>query len=157
MGPTRTRDLAAGAVGAGVVGYVLVAILYRWFPPVTVWSGVSLLVLALAVAGWAFLVRAKIAAGEIGVGANRLHPLTVARSVTAAKASAWVGAVSLGWWTAVVVYVVPRRTEMRVAAQDTTGAVVAALCALALVAAGLWLQHCCRSPNEPPEAGEASQ
>jgi hypothetical protein len=35
------------------------------------------------------------------------------------------------------------------AAADTPGVVVAALSAFALVVAALWLQHCCRSPNEP--------
>jgi hypothetical protein len=28
---------------------------------------------------------------------------------------------------------------------------VAAVSALALVVAALWLQHCCKSPDEPPE------
>ena len=62
-----------------------------------------------------------------------------------------MGSVVLGWWLAVVVYLLPRRSELRVAAEDTPGAVVAALCALALIVAGLWLQHCCRSPDDPAE------
>ena len=33
--------------------------------------------------------------------------------------------------------------------EDTAGAVVAAVCALALLAAALWLQHCCKSPQDP--------
>ncbi|TXB91909.1 DUF3180 domain-containing protein, partial [Mycobacterium tuberculosis] len=43
MGPTRKRDLTAAVVGAAAVGYLLVAVLYRWFPPITVWTGLSLL------------------------------------------------------------------------------------------------------------------
>lgn len=39
MGPTRKRDLTAAVVGAAAVGYLLVAVLYRWFPPITVWTG----------------------------------------------------------------------------------------------------------------------
>ena len=107
-----------------------------WFPPITVWTGVSLLAVAVAEAGWAFYVRAKISDGEIGDGAGRLHPLAVARSVVIAKASAWVGALVLGWWLGVLVYLLPRRGTLRVAAEDTAGAVVAAVCALALVVAG---------------------
>jgi hypothetical protein len=68
-----------------------------------------------------------------------------------AKASAWVGALVLGWWLAVVVYLLPRRGVMRVAAEDTAGAVVAGISALALVVAALWLQHCCKSPNDPSD------
>ncbi|SEH60854.1 Protein of unknown function [Mycolicibacterium rutilum] len=151
MGPTRRRDLAAAALLTAAVAYVLLLVLYRWFPPLTVWTGVSLLAVAIAEAGWAFYLRNKINEGEIGVGSGRVHPLAVARSVVIAKASAWVGAPVLGWWVGVLVYLLPRRSTMRVAAEDTAGAAVAAACALALVVAALWLQHCCKSPGEPPE------
>lgn len=119
MGPTRKRDLAGTVVVVAIVGYVLIGVLYRWFPPLTVWTGLSLLAVAFAEAGWAFYVRAKIKDGQIGVGAGRLHPLTVARSVVIAKASAWVGAVTAGWWIGVLVYLLPRRGELRVAGEDT--------------------------------------
>ncbi len=151
MGPTRRRDLVAVVVGTAVVSYLLVRVVYQWFPPITGWTGVSLLGVAVAVAGWGFYIRARIRDGEIGVGPGRLHPLAVARSVLIAKASAWMGSVVLGWWLAVVAYLLPRRSALRVAAEDTAGAVVAGLCALALVTAALWLQHCCRSPDDPPE------
>jgi len=151
MGPTRKRDLTAATVLAAVAGYLLVLLLYRYFPPITLLSGVSLLAVALAEAGWAFYVRAKINDGRIGDGPGWLHPLAVARSVVIAKASAWVGALVLGWWIGILVYLLPRRSTLRVAGEDTAGSVVAAACALALVAAALWLQHCCKSPPEPPD------
>ena len=156
MGPTRKRDLTAATVVAAVVSYLLVIGLYRWFPPITLWTGVSLLAVAIAEAGWAFYVRAKINEGEIGDGPGWLHPLAVARSVMIAKASAWVGALALGWWVGVLVYLLPRRGTLRVAAEDTAGAIVAAVSALALLVAALWLQHCCKSPPEPPENGEGA-
>ncbi|MHC9295551.1 DUF3180 domain-containing protein [Mycobacterium sp. LTG2003] len=156
MGPTRKRDLTAGAVVVAILGFLLMTLLYRWFPPITLWTGLSLLAVAIAEAGWAFYVRAKINDGEIGVGGGRLHPLTVARSVVIAKASAWVGALVAGWWIGVLVYLLPRRATIRVAGEDTPGVVVAAVSALALAVAGLWLQHCCKSPEEPPENGDAA-
>jgi hypothetical protein len=151
MGPTRKRDLTAATVIAALASYLLVVLLYRWFPPITLWTGVSLLAVAIAEAGWAFYVRAKISEGEIGDGPGWLHPLAVARSVLIAKASAWVGALVLGWWLGVLVYLVPRRDTLKVAGEDTAGAAVAAVCALALLVAALWLQHCCKSPQEPPD------
>lgn len=157
MGPTRKRDLTAAVVVAGVVGYLLVVLLYRWFPPITVWTGLSLLAVAVAEAGWGRHVRAKIDDGEIGDGPGRLHPLAVARSLMIAKASAWVGALVLGWWVGVLVYLLPRRSSLRVAGEDTTGTVVAAASALALVIAALWLQHCCKSPQDPGEHGEGAE
>jgi len=103
MGPTRKRDLTAAVIGTAMVGYLLVVLLYRWFPPITVFTGLSLLGVGIAEAAWARYVRAKISAGEIGDGPGWLHPLSVARSVVIAKASAWVGALALGWWVGVLV------------------------------------------------------
>jgi hypothetical protein len=54
MGPTRKRDLTAATAVAAVAGYLLVLLLYQFFPPITLLSGVSLLAVALAEAGWAF-------------------------------------------------------------------------------------------------------
>ncbi len=148
MGLTRKRDLAAATVLAAVVGFLAIHGLYRYFPPITWWTGLSLLAVAAAETWWAASVRARIRDGRVGVGAGRLHPLAVARSVAVAKASAWAGALMLGWWLAVLAYLLPRRAELQVAAADTPGAIVAAVSALALVAAALWLQHCCKSPGD---------
>jgi hypothetical protein len=81
----------------------------------------------------------------------------VARSLVIAKASAWVGALALGWWVGVLVYLLPRRSWLRVAGQDTAGTAVAAFSALVLVVAALWLQHCCKSPPDPTEHGEGAE
>lgn len=156
MGRTRKRDLLAGMALAVVLGYLLVHGLYRFFPQVRIWSGISLLAVGGVEAAWGFSIRNRINAGEIGMGPGRLHPLAVARSVSIAKASAWMGALVAGWWIAVLAYLLPRRSELRVAAADTPGAMVAAVSALALVAAGLWLQDCCKSPGEPPENPDAA-
>jgi hypothetical protein len=157
MGPTRKRELTAAVVGTGVLGYLLVVLLYRWFPPITIWTGLSLLAVAIAEALWARYIRTKISDGEIGDGPGWLHPLAVARSVMIAKASAWVGALVLGWWVGVLVYLLPRRSWLRAAAEDTSGTVVAAVSALALVVAALWLQHCCKSPEDPTERGDGGE
>ncbi|KJX75795.1 DUF3180 domain-containing protein [Mycobacterium lepromatosis] len=157
MGPTRKRDLTAAMIGAAVVGYLLVFVLYRWFPPITAWTGLSLFAVAIAEALWARYVRAKISDGEIGNGPGWLHPLAVAHSLMVAKASAWVGALVLGWWVGVLVYFLPRWPWLPVADKDTSGTVVAALSALALLVAALWLQHCCKSPQHPTEHGEGAE
>ena len=151
MGPTRKRDLSAAVAVAAVTGYLLIVGLYRWFPPITALTGISLLGVAVVEAGWGRYVAAKIKDGLIGDGNGRLHPLAVARTVTIAKASAWVGAVVLGWWIGVLGYLLPKRVTLRVASEDTAGSVVAAFSALALIVAALWLQHCCENPEEPPD------
>jgi hypothetical protein len=152
MGPTRKRDLTAAVLAAALIGYLLIVVLYQWFPPITLWTGISLLGVALAEAMWGRVVRSKISEGQIGDGNGRLHPLSVARTVMIAKASAWVGALVLGWWVGVLVYLLPKRGSLRVAGEDTAGTVVAAVSALALIVAALWLQHCCEKPEEPPDS-----
>ncbi|APE18058.1 DUF3180 domain-containing protein [Mycolicibacterium pallens] len=156
MGPTRKRDLIVATVAVAILAYLVMHVLYRYFPPITLFTGLSLLAVAAIEGAWAVSVRAKIRDNQIGVGGGRLHPLTVARSVVVAKASTWVGAVMLGWWVGVLAYLLPRRTELRVAGADTPGAVVAAFSALALVVAALWLQNCCRSPGDPTEDPDAA-
>jgi len=151
--PTRRRDLVIAAVVLTLLGYVVTSRLFGAFPPIRILTGVSLLAVAVAVAGWAFYVRSKIGDGKIGVGPGRLHPLAVARAVMIAKASAWVGALALGWWLGVSAFFIPKRGALRVAADGSTGAAVAAASALALVVAALWLEHCCKSPEEPSEDG----
>lgn len=153
MGPTRKRDLIIAVTGATALGYLLMLLVHRWLPIITVWTGSSLLVVAVVEALGGRYVRAKISAGEIGDRPGWLHPLAVARSVMIAKASAWMAAVVLGWWFGVLAYLLPRRAWLRIAGDSTAGAVTAAASALALIIAALWLQHCCTAPHDPTEHG----
>src|SRR6201993_182474 len=152
MGPTRKRDLTAAVLAVAVIAYLGVAGFYpRLFPPITIWTGISLLALAVFEALWGRYVRSKINDAQIGEGSGRLHPLAVARTVMVAKASAWVGALALGWWLGMLAYLLTHR-DLRVAVADTPGAGVAAVSALALTVAAVWLQHCCVKPEEPPDS-----
>lgn len=148
MGPTRRRDLAIAVVAVAALSYLMIRLLYRYFPPITGWTGLSLLAVAAAEAAWGATVRSRIRDGRIGVGSGRLDPLAVARSLAVAKASAWVGALAAGWWFGVLGYLLPQRTTLRVAAADAPGVAIAAVSALALVLAALWLEHCCKSPGD---------
>ena len=157
MGPTRRRDLAVTVIAVAVVSYLMIPLIYRYFPPITGWTGLSLLAVAVAEAAWGWSVRGRIRDGKIGVGAGRLDPLAVARTVAIGKASAWLGALAAGWWLGVLIYLLPQRSTLRVASADSPGVTVAVLSAIALVVAALWLQHCCTSPGEPDaDSGSAT-
>jgi hypothetical protein len=93
-----------------------------------------------------FSLRSRIRGDNPG---KALQPLTAARAVALAKASSMLGAIMLGAWIGVLFYVVPKRSEVVAAANDTTSSVVGAICSAALIAAGLWLEHCLRTPDEP--------
>ncbi len=155
MGPTRKRDLIVAAAAVAILAWLLMRVLYSGFPAITAWTGLPLLAVAVIEGAWGVSVRAKIRDGQIGVGGGRLHPLAVARSVAIAKASAWVGALMLGWWAGVLVYLWLRRTE-QVAGTFIPGAAIAVLSAFALIAAALWLEYCCRSPGDPTEDPDAA-
>src|SRR4051812_50180564 len=96
MGPTRNRDLTVATAIAAVLGFVLVTVLYRWFPPITVWTGLSLLAVGVARGGWGFFLGAEVNKGPIGGGAGWLHPLAVGRSVGIAQASGAGGGPGVG-------------------------------------------------------------
>lgn len=142
---TRARDLViAGVVVAVVVNLLLIAD-YQGLPPLPLLAGVTLLVLAIVELVFAQSLRARLAGKE---GTRPVPPLLAARALALAKASSLLGAIMAGAWLGVLVYVVPRRSQMISAAGDTNSSVVGLLCAAALIAAGLWLEHNCRAPQD---------
>ena len=67
------------------------------------------------------------------------------------RASAQAGAIMTGAWVGLLVYVAPRGADIAAAADDTAAAALGAVGALVLVGGGLWLQHCCRTPDDPDD------
>ncbi|WP_068155584.1 DUF3180 domain-containing protein [Rhodococcus phenolicus] len=148
---TRIRDLFALAVLAAVVAWLLVRTLYGSLPPIPVYAGASLYPVALLEVVLAFMIRSRVGKREIGDGPRQLHPITVARAVALAKASALVGSAALGVWAGFLLYLLPQRSFVQAASEDTSGVVVGAIGAFLLVAAALWLEHCCKTPEDPGE------
>lgn len=144
MKPTRPIDLITAGVVAAVVVYLLVQLVYGSLPRLPLLAGVTLLVLAIAEVLLGNALRARI---EGRPGTQPVQPLLAARAVTVAKASSVAGAIMAGAWLAVLGYVLPLGDEIDAAAGDTGAAVVGLASALALVAAALWLERCCRTPD----------
>ncbi len=151
MRSTRARDLVALAAFAAVATWLLVRSFYGSLPPVTVFAAASLFPVAAIESVLAFVIRARVDEHRIGVGPRQLHPITAARAVALAKASALVGSASAGVWLGVLLFLLPQRAEVTAAAADTTGAVVGVIAGIALTAAAMWLEHCCRTPDDPPD------
>jgi hypothetical protein len=151
MKPTRGRDLVALAAFAAVVTWILVRSFYGSLPPVSVFAGASLYPVALIEFVLAFVIRSRVDDRRIGTDRHQLHPITAARAVALAKASSLVGAASAGVWFGLLLYLLPERAEVDAAAQDTAGTVVGLVGGVVLVAAAMWLEHCCRTPGEPPD------
>lgn len=137
---TRSTDLAlAVLVGLGA-GYLVFQLASTAIPKLPVLAGGLLGVLAVIDAGLAVWVRRQIAGGRI------TQAIVVSRFVVLAKASSMLGALMLGGWLGALAYLVPRTSV--VADEEVPSAVVGAVCAAALIAAGLWLEHSCRTPED---------
>jgi hypothetical protein len=156
MKPTRLPELVATFLVLAVATFLLVKVGYSALPSVPPLAGVTLLVLAAIEVALGFSLKARI---ERRPGTRPVQPLVAARAVTLAKASAVAGSVMAGVWAGLLGYLLPRRAQITAAADDTPGAVIGLICAIALVAAALWLQHCCRTPidsDEDPERDRRS-
>jgi hypothetical protein len=147
---TRARDL----IGAGVVAAVLVNLLLRLaygalplLPPL---AGLPLLAFAAVEVVLGRTLRARI---QHRPGTTPVPALTAAKAVALAKASSLAGAITVGAWLGVLAHVLPLRSQVPAAASDTVTASIGAVCAGALVAAALWLEHCCRTPDFPGHHG----
>ncbi len=146
--PTRPRDLVLPALGAAVVVHLLVRLGYGSLPAFPGTAGVPLAVLGLAEAVGGSGLRARIRRRP---GTRPVAPLVAARAVLVARASALGGALTAGAWAGLLAYVAPRSADVAAAAGDTVAAAVGLVGALALVAGALWLQHCCRTPDDPAD------
>ena len=142
---TRSRDLAAVAIIAGILAHLLLRLSYDTLPPLPVLSGSTLVVIAVVEVVLAFSLRARI---QRRPGARPVQPLTAARAVALAKASSVLGALMFGAWAGLLIFVIPVRDSFPAASNDLVAAVVGMISALLLTAAALWLEHCCKTPTE---------
>lgn len=148
LGPTRVRDLIAVAVVAAIALWLLIRYNYGAFPSLPWLAGISLYVLAALEVVIGFIVRKRISDREIGSGRRQLHPIIAARLLALAKASAVLGAVAAGGWTGILIFLL-QNGILDAARADRPGAIVGIVGGVLLCAAALWLEHCCRAPDDP--------
>jgi hypothetical protein len=144
---TRPRDLLVAGVITAVLVNLVVRLAYGSLPSVPVLAGAPLAVLGGAEVIAGFSLRARIQRRE---GTKPVEPLSAARAVLLAKASALAGAIVAGAWTGLLVHALPRAGQITAAANDSVGAGIGLGCALVLVGGALWLEHCCKAPEDPP-------
>jgi DMSO reductase anchor subunit len=145
---TRARDLIAAAAVAGVLVNLVLQQSYGAVPTLPQPAGTTLLIFAIAEVVLGNTLRARIRQRP---GSRPVQALTAAKAVVLAKASSLAGAITGGGWLGVLAYVLPLRSELASAASDTVTASIGTVCAAALVAAALWLEHCCKAPRDPDD------
>ena len=169
MKPTRVSTLVVIAVVCAVLGWLLLRGLYAKLPPLP-WTGVpALLIAALAEAWTGRDLKARIAARRgsgqgtgrgsgqgtgrgSGQGTGRdlkpAAPLFVSRMVALAKASSLAAAIIAGFTAGFDVYL-SGQLSASVPRQDALTAVITFAAAVVLACAALYLENCCRVPEDP--------
>ena len=148
MRPTRISNLALLATVFALLAYLLAEAAYGELQVLPRFAPVSLLLLAVVELGMAKVVRDRLAGRRTRDGRPRgrpLHPMQVARAAVLAKASSPTGAVLLGAYLGLLVYVLPDRDRLR---NDLAVSSASALACLALIAAALLLERACRTPED---------
>lgn len=150
MGPTRPRDLIAVALVAAVAGYLLVRLDYERIPPLPRLAGLVAAALGIAEAIFGHGLRARIQAGgrPERLGRPPVPPLTAARAVMAAKATSLAGAAFGGLWLGLLVYVLPNAAVVLAARADAVTAAVGLSGSVVMTAGALYLEYCCRAPQD---------
>lgn len=147
---TRPRHLFAVALVTALLVNLLVRLTYNSLPPFPLPAGATLGVLGVAEALVGSGLRARIRHRRPGT--PPVQPLTAARAVLLAKASSLAGAIMAGVWAGLLAHVLPRAADVTAAAADSIAAGVGLACALVLVGGALWLEWCCRTPDD--ESGD---
>lgn len=172
VGPTRARDLLAIAALAALAGYALTRFNYQALPRLPRFAGLTAVLLGVGEAVAGFGLRRRIRARSDAADRARRHsqgerdrygepfqpgavaaaaalpapvpPLTAARALAVAKASALAGSALAGLWIGFGVYVLPDASRAAAPAADSVTAVIGLVSAIALIAGALWLEYCCR-------------
>ena len=162
MKPTRVSTLAVVAVVCAGLGWLLLRTLYAKLPPLP-WTGVpALLIAALAEAWTGRDLKARIAARRgsgqgtgrgSGQGAGRPGlkppaPLFVSRMVALAKATSLAAAIIAGFAAGFDIYLAGSLSAS-VPRQDALTAAITFAAAVVLACAALYLENCCRVPEDP--------
>ncbi|WP_199431551.1 DUF3180 domain-containing protein [Qaidamihabitans albus] len=139
---TRPRELLIAAVlGFGLV-LLLFEVAYESMPSLPAPAGITLAALAVVEVVLAFVVRRRIRSRQVVTGVE------IARAAMLAKASSLLGALMFGAWLSAVVYLAPKADRLTAAAADLPAAIIGSCCAAALIGAALWLEYCCRTPDQ---------
>jgi hypothetical protein len=155
--PTRVSTLVVVAVVCAGLGWLLLRSLYAKLPPLP-WTGVPALLIAAMAEAWTGRdLKTRIAARsgsgsgsggqETGRRLKPVAPMFVSRMVALAKASSLAAAIIAGVAGGFDVYL-SGSLSASVPREDALTAVVTFAAAVVLACAALYLENCCRVPED---------
>ena len=146
MEPTKPWALLILAGICAVIAWVVVLFSFPSMAPLP-WTAVpALALLAIGEFMTGRNVRARL---DRKPGAKPIDRMAIPRVVALAKASSLAGACFAGLAVGAAIYTLPSLGKP-VPRHDALAATFTAVAAIALVAAALYLERCCRAP-EPPD------
>jgi peptidoglycan/LPS O-acetylase OafA/YrhL len=146
MQPTKPWSLVLIAISCAVVAWVVARTSFASLPPLP-WTAVP--ALALLAFGELLLARNLRTRLPGRPGVKPVDPLSVPRVVALAKASSAAAAAFGGLAAGFCIYTLASLNKP-VPRHDALVTAFTAAAAIALIAAALYLERCCRSP-EPPD------
>ncbi|MFC1418274.1 DUF3180 domain-containing protein [Streptacidiphilus cavernicola] len=144
-----------------LVGITLVAGVLSWagsqlwnsvdsLPGVPTAAPIVLAAVAVVLIATAVSLRSRLKAQRERVpGAKGVDPLSAARAVVLGQASALVAALVTGIYGGIGVFLLTMGNAPPARSNQALTALFAVLAGLAVMAAGLWIQHICRLPDDP--------
>lgn len=145
---TRPGTLVLLFVICAIVGWLATRATFANLPLLPVTAVPALGALAIAEAATGRHVRNRLTGRR---GANKpIAPIAVARLAALAKASS-AAAAALGGLAGGYLIVVLGSLDKTIPARDARVAGATTAAALALIAAGLYLERCCRAPRPPDD------
>ncbi|MEI7779018.1 MAG: DUF3180 domain-containing protein [Actinomycetes bacterium] len=153
MKPTRIRDLLLLALFAAGLGWSFIRLsdsLLGNFPPVPWLAPATLALLAVGLLAWTLGVRGRIQRKE---GSKEISPLLAARTAALSLAASRTGALVCGGYLGAAL-AFSAHWDTIGGRNHTLLSLCAALAALAVVLAALWLESVCRLP--PDQRGRGS-
>jgi hypothetical protein len=153
MRATRPWTLVAVAAACALVVWLIVRVTFTALPPLP-WTAVpALLILAIAESFSGRNLQARIQGRR---GGKPLAPIAVARMAALAKASSLGGAVFGGFGAGFLAYTLGS-IDKAVPRSDAINAGATLASAAVLVAAALYLEHCCRAPTPPDDEDQGGR
>jgi ABC-type amino acid transport substrate-binding protein len=128
-------------------------------PGIPTAAPIVLAIIAMVLGGTALSLRSRLKAQRERVpGAKGVDPLSAARALVLGQASALVSALVTGIYGGMGVYLVTQWGSVSASKGQSLAALLAVLAGIAVMAAGLWIQHICRLPDDPdtPAVNRAS-
>ncbi|MEY9874042.1 membrane protein implicated in regulation of membrane protease activity [Streptacidiphilus sp. MAP12-33] len=159
MKPLRPLVLAVTTLVAGVLSWAGARL---WnsvgsLPGVPAAAPIVLAVIAVVLAAAAIMLRGRLAAQrERRPEAKAVDPLFAARALVLGQASALVAALVTGVYGGMGVFLITLSGASPARQSQALTALFAVLAGVAVMAAGLWLQHICRLPEDEDQDHERS-